>query len=70
MGYVELVNERGIMYMLSLLLEILLLLVTRFAFVAAMTYVICWVLAIKFVLRYAIAAWLICILIKWVNDSM
>ena len=55
--------------MLGLLLGIFILGAISFMVFVAVVYLICWVLAIKFVLRYVIAAWLICVLIKWIWDT-
>lgn len=57
------------MYILGVLIGLILLGTISFMIVAAVVYLICWVLAIKFVLRYVIAAWLICVLIKWIWDT-
>lgn len=58
--------------MLHVILGILLLLLLyliSFGVFAAIAWIICAVLAIKFVLRYVIAAYLICLLLRWVLDT-
>ena len=51
------------------LVALLIVYAISFGVFAAIVWIICAVLAIKFVLRYVIAAYLICLLLKWVWDT-
>lgn len=55
--------------MLGLLLGMLILWAISFGVFVAIAWLLCAVLAIKFVLRYVIAAYLICLLLRWVWDT-
>lgn len=55
--------------MLGVLLGFLLLYLISFGVFVIIAWLICSVLAIKFVLRYVIAAYLICLLLRWVWDT-
>lgn len=57
------------MYMLGLLLGIFILWAISFGVFVAIAWLLCAVLAIKFVLRYVIAAYLICLLLRWVWNT-
>ena len=57
------------MYMLGLLLGMFILWAISFGVFVAIAWLLCAVLAIKFVLRYVIAAYLICLLLRWVWDT-
>lgn len=55
--------------MLDLILEILLLLAFTFVEFVIIAWLFCSALGIKFVLRYAIVAYLICLLLIWFFDA-
>lgn len=57
------------MYMLGVIFGFLLLWAISFGVFCAIAWLLCAVLAIKFVLRYVIAAYLICLLIRWMWNT-
>ena len=57
------------MYMLGMIFVFLLLWAISFGVFCAIAWLLCAVLAIKFVLRYVIAAYLICLLLRWMWNT-